>query len=69
MTTSTSTNHLDKSEENNDKIKEINIIPEIDFGRKTIVRYSNNELFENIREDDENYYKFKDYKEDDGFNL
>ena len=69
LTTSTSTNHLDKSEENNDKIKEINIIPEIDFGRKAIIRYSNNELFENIREDDENYYKFKDYKEDDGFNL
>ena len=66
LTTSFSSNHFDKNEEINNKI---NNNPELEIGRKTKISLSNEELFENIREDDENYYKFKEYIEDDGYNF
>ena len=70
LTTSTSAGNLDKSDEINNKIKEAynNYENEI-INRKTRVILPNDELFENIREDDENYYKFKEYKEDDAGNF
>ena len=70
LTTSTSTVHLDKNDEINNKIKEAyNAYENEIISRKTKVRLSNDELFDKIREDDENYYKFKEYKEDDSYNF
>ena len=70
LTTSTSTAHLDKNDEINNKIKEAyNAYENEIISRKTKVRLSNDELFDKIREDDENYYKFKEYKEDDSYNF
>ena len=69
LTTSASTAHLDKSEEVNNKMKETYNIYENEINRKTKARFSNEELFEYIKEDDDNYYKFKDYKEDESFNA
>ena len=66
LTTSFSSNHFDKNDEINNKI---NTNPELEIGRKTKISLSNEELFENIKEDDENYYKFKEYIEDDGYNF
>ncbi len=66
MTTSFSSNHFDKNDEINNKI---NTNPELEIGRKTKISLSNEELFENIKEDDENYYKFKEYIEDDFYNF
>ena len=62
LTNSVSTTYMDKSEENNFKLKE----------RKSNVEFDNKpkeELFEYINEDDENFYKFKEYKEVDIDNL
>jgi hypothetical protein len=70
LTTSTSTAHLDKNEEISNKLKEVyNAYENEIISRKTKVGLSNGELFDNIREDDENYYKFKEYKEDDSDNF
>ena len=70
LTTSTSTVHLDKNDEINNKIKEAyNAYENEIISRKTKVRLSNDELFDKIREDDENYCKFKEYKEDDSYNF
>ena len=66
LTTSFSSNHFDKNDEINNKI---NTNPELEIGRKTKISLSNEELFENIKEDDENYYKFKEYIKDDGYNF
>ena len=65
LTTSMSTTNVDKSEEKLLNLRDRNSNAESENTRKTKVRFSNEELFENIREDDENYYKFKEYKEDD----
>ena len=56
LTESVSTSHMDKSEENNNSNK---IKNENEIKKKNKIE----EFFDNIREDDENYYKFKDYKE------
>ena len=70
LASSTSTGFLDKNEEISNKMKEAysNYENEI-INRKTKVIIPNDELFENIREDDENYYKFREYRDDDGDNF
>ena len=65
LTTSMSTTNVDKSEEKILNLRERSSNAESENNRKTKVRFSNEESFENIREDDENYYKFKEYKEND----
>ena len=62
LTNSISTNYIDKNEESNNKLKERKSY--IDFENKPI-----EEIFEYINEDDENFYKFKEYKEVDIDNL
>ena len=69
ITTSTSTNNLDKSEEINIKEKEMKNIDENEINRNTNARLSNEDLFEHIREDDENYQLFQEYKEDNDINI
>ena len=62
LTNSISTNYIDKNEESNNKLKE----------RKSYIDFENKpkeEIFEYINEDDENFYKFKEYKEVDIDNL
>ena len=56
-----------KNTENNKNNNSINNSINVENERKSKVRFSNNDnYFENIKEDDENYIKFKEYKEDDG---
>ena len=65
LTNSTSTTCIDKNEENDNKIKE----RKSDLGNKIKETTGNNQLFEYIKEDDEDFYKFKEYKEVDIDNL
>ena len=69
MTISTNTSQLDKGEDTNNKTKEVLNIYENDFIRKTKIIISNEDMFEHIKEDDENFYKFKDYMEDENAKL
>ena len=62
LTNSISTTCIDKTEENNNKLKERK--SNVDLENK-----SKDEVFECITEDDENFYKFKEYKEVDIENL
>ena len=57
---------FDKSDEIYKNINNINM--SIENERKSKVRFSNNDdYFETIKEDDENYNKFREYKEDDEY--
>ena len=68
LTTSTSTILLDNSEDYNKLIDGNVIIHENNNkpknGKQPKVHFSNEEMFENIKEDDAYYNSFKDYKED-----
>ena len=68
LTISTNASHnIDKNDENNKNNNSINNSINVENERKSKVRFSNNDnYFEDIKEDDENYIKFKEYKEDDG---